>query len=91
MALDLWLPAAGECGGSAYASATSLTFDNVSVSESMAGLKGGGVALTGDTSVGRFFKSNFSIDFRCKRFHDFFCRASLLFGLRLMMFNPPLF
>ena len=41
--------AAGEFGGSAYATATTLTFDNVSVSQSVAGLKGGGVALTGDT------------------------------------------
>lgn len=53
--------AAGAFGGSAFASHTSLTFDNVSVARSVAGLKGGGVALAGDTSSGRFHNSGFDV------------------------------
>ena len=46
--------AAGDAGGSAFVSATSLTFDNVSVADSVAGRAGGGVAIAGDTSTGTF-------------------------------------
>eukprot|EP00618_Florenciella_parvula_P017802 CAMPEP_0119534394 /NCGR_PEP_ID=MMETSP1344-20130328/47628_1 /TAXON_ID=236787 /ORGANISM="Florenciella parvula, Strain CCMP2471" /LENGTH=742 /DNA_ID=CAMNT_0007575637 /DNA_START=146 /DNA_END=2371 /DNA_ORIENTATION=- len=51
--------AAGDAGGSAYATATSLTFDNVSVTDSVAGRAGGGVAITGDTSAGAFTSTSF--------------------------------
>ena len=70
--------AASATGGSASATAAMLTFDNVNVTDSVAGRAGGAVAIAGDTSTGAFSGTNFGN-----------CTASTLGGAIAASGNVP--